>query len=148
MAPKNELPKTTSGTESSSGLNKSTKTQEKRLNEDPLANQSLLHIGASCTECHTVDFLPTLCPPCSLVFCSNHISTHKPCSGTGLGYTESNAIAGPSSFRARGVCEFGGCERMSIEGIGGLAGLGQDVGVDKVAKEIRCTGCGGAYCVA
>lgn len=40
---------------------------------------------------------------------------------------------------------------MSIEGIGGLGGSHQDPGIEngaeRVAKEVRCTGCGGAYCV-
>lgn len=102
---------------------------------------SLLSIGKACSICSTVDFLPFNCPHCSLTLCRAHVQIHQ-CQAFGI---EQNPSAGPSSFRSKIVCEVPRCDRPSIEAIGGREGelLG-----DGVANEVRCAGCGGAYCTS
>jgi hypothetical protein len=106
---------------------------------------SMLHIGASCNSCNLVDFLPTLCPSCSQTYCQSHILSHHPCFTTSL-RPETNPTAGPSTFAPKAKCDVRGCERVRIEAIGGLESEREGKGAG-IGKEIRCTGCQGAFCV-
>lgn len=109
---------------------------------------SLLDIGKACNVCSTVDFLPFTCPYCSLTLCRAHVHSHQCQAGPGTAATtttEQNPTAGPSSFRRQAFCEVMRCERPSIEAIGGREG---DLLGEGVAKQVRCGGCGGAYCTS
>ncbi|WVF69625.1 hypothetical protein IAT40_004403 [Kwoniella sp. CBS 6097] len=104
---------------------------------------SILTPGVRCSACPLVDFLPLTCQYCALPYCSNHIGTHQ-CS----------AEAGPSNSaravgkldRGKKACELAGCERESIESIAGLAD--DTARGENIARQVRCDGCGGAYCVS
>ncbi|WVQ79904.1 hypothetical protein IAT38_002004 [Cryptococcus sp. DSM 104549] len=101
---------------------------------------SILSPGTRCTSCPLVDFLPFTCPSCQQAFCRSHIQTH--------GCTDD---AGPSVAlgkldRGKKRCEVEGCERESIESVAGVNGRQGEEGGDGIAREVRCSGCGGAYC--
>lgn len=105
---------------------------------------SLLDVGKSCVVCSTVDFLPFICPRCSRTLCRNHVQSHA-CDGESAAIEE-NPVAGPSSFTRKTRCEVKGCEKASIEAIGGREG--EVLAEDEIAREVRCHGCSGAYCSA
>ncbi|WVW78264.1 hypothetical protein I302_100217 [Kwoniella bestiolae CBS 10118] len=105
---------------------------------------SLLSPGQRCTLCSIVDFLPLTCPSCDQVYCKDHIqSSLHTCTQTSLDGTTSTDKPGRLD-RGKTICEVRGCERESIESIAGF--VGRDVG-EGIAKEVRCGGCGGAFCV-
>lgn len=104
---------------------------------------SLLDVGKSCAECSTVDFLPFTCPLCSKILCRAHVQAHGCVDDTEDGIN--SAPAGPSSFRRKTSCEVAKCDRPSIEAIGGKEG--DELG-EGIAREVRCRGCGGAYCTS
>jgi hypothetical protein len=97
---------------------------------------SLLDVGKACYKCSTIDFLPITCPSCSHTFCRTHIHSH----GCTLSTTEVNAQAGPSSFAKKVTCDYGTCGRARIEAIAGVVEVGG------VGKQVRCSGCQGAFC--
>ena len=100
---------------------------------------SLLEVGKACSRCFTIDFLPFTCPSCSLTFCRSHVHSH----GCSLPTTtEHNAEAGPSSFNRKITCDYTGCSRPRIEAI---AGIEHDEG-ERIAKQVRCNTCKGAFC--
>lgn len=115
---------------------------------------SLLDIGAQCSHphCSTVDFLPTLCPACTLPFCGAHISAHvtadslsrTDASGGGgtvcAGVAAVERVAGGSErqreeWALRVECEMQGCGRRAMEGVAGLtvAAAGSAVDADAAA---------------
>ncbi|KAL7419362.1 AN1-type zinc finger protein 1 [Cryptotrichosporon argae] len=101
---------------------------------------SLLDVGRACAACDNVDFLPFVCPACTNTFCSAHIHTHA--------CTAASTSSTPSSLgrlgRAKAPCPVVGCQRETIESVGGLGG-GTGTGI---ARQVRCPACGGAFCVA
>ncbi|OWZ34169.1 hypothetical protein C356_05300 [Cryptococcus neoformans c45] len=103
---------------------------------------SLLAPGTRCSSCTLVDFLPLLCPSCDLPFCPNHIYIHQPCSS--LGSTSYDVTVGKLD-RGKKTCEKEGCERETIESVAGVSGRDEGEGI---AREVRCEGCGGAFCTA
>lgn len=113
---------------------------------DTLDRMSLLDVGRACAQCSTIDFLPFTCSHCSLTFCREHVQTHG-CSVTDTGFLEQGQ-AGPSTFKRKATCEVGGCERPSIEAIGGKEEEEIDDRGVRIAKEIRCLGCNGAFCTS
>lgn len=108
------------------------------------ASMSLLAPGTRCSSCTLVDFLPLLCPSCDLPFCPNHIYIHQPCSS--LGSTSSHGVAVGKLDRGKKTCEKEGCERETIESVAGVSGRDEEEGI--IAREVRCEGCGGAFCTS
>ncbi|WVQ98226.1 hypothetical protein IAU59_005349 [Kwoniella sp. CBS 9459] len=120
---------------------------------------SILAPGARCSSCSLVDFLPLTCQYCILPFCSDHIGSHRCLAGV-----DDDDEAGPSTStrgigklnRGKKACALAGCERESIESIAGLADSSDGDGdpgdtereKESIAREVRCRGCGGAYCVS
>ncbi|OCF45758.1 hypothetical protein I317_00246 [Kwoniella heveanensis CBS 569] len=114
---------------------------------------SILSPGARCSVCPLVDFLPLTCQYCTLPYCSTHIGTHRCPADLPAGPSRSSpaaALALPGKLdRGKKGCEVDGCERESIESIAGL-GMAADIDngrTESIAREVRCAGCGGAYCV-
>lgn len=103
---------------------------------------SLLAPGTRCSSCTLVDFLPLLCPSCDLPFCPNHIYIHQPCSS--LGSTSYDVAVGKLD-RGKKTCEKEGCERETIESVAGVPGRDEGEGI---AREVKCEGCGGAFCTS
>lgn len=104
---------------------------------------SLLDIGSRCAFCATVDFLPVSCPTCSQTFCRAHLHSHSCNSSSSLPSQQ----AGTSCFGTKAKCERKDCDRPRIEAI---AGIESEPEVDDagIAKQVRCPGCGGAFCTA
>ncbi|KAK6903557.1 hypothetical protein I203_107062 [Kwoniella mangroviensis CBS 8507] len=105
---------------------------------------SILSPGSKCHLCSLVDFLPFICPTCNLVYCQQHISSNlHTCTQQQL--DQNTSIDRPGNLeRGKTICEMKGCDRESIESIGGFVAEGEGEGI---AREVRCRGCGGAYCV-
>lgn len=102
---------------------------------------SLLAPGTRCSTCTLIDFLPLLCPSCDLPFCSDHIHTHQPC--VSLVSTSSRDVAVGKLDRGKKSCEKEGCERETIESVAGVSGRDEE---ERIAREVRCEGCGGSFC--
>lgn len=105
-----------------------------------------LHIGAQCATCKLVDFLPFICPHCSATFCGDHVHHHT-CADSSI---DSGPIAGSSRHRVRGTCPTRGCNAETIESLGGYEDEPVDggrVSEEKIAREVRCTGCLQAFCL-
>ncbi|GFZ47883.1 hypothetical protein JCM24511_05630 [Saitozyma sp. JCM 24511] len=113
-----------------------------------MSSRDILSVGSRCSVCPLVDFLPFTCPHCAQTFCSDHIRTHA-CPDTSTASTS----AGPSTaaWSKQTRCPVQGCERVTIESVAGItadADGGTSSGqVADIAKEVRCPGCGGAFCV-
>ncbi|OCF77110.1 hypothetical protein I204_02820 [Kwoniella mangroviensis CBS 8886] len=105
---------------------------------------SILSPGSKCHLCSLVDFLPFICPTCNLVYCQQHISSNlHTCTQQQL--DQNTSIDRPGKLeRGKTICEMKGCDRESMESIGGFVAEGEGEGI---AREVRCRGCGGAYCV-
>lgn len=114
-----------------------------RIRPEVQPSMSLLAPGTRCSSCTLVDFLPLLCPSCDLPFCPNHIYIHQPCSS--LGSTSSHGVAVGKLDRGKKTCEKEGCERETIESVAGVSGRDEE-GI--IAREVRCEGCGGAFCTS
>ncbi|WVR04779.1 hypothetical protein IAU60_001791 [Kwoniella sp. DSM 27419] len=99
---------------------------------------AMLTPGAKCSVCPLVDFLPFDCPSCHRIYCSNHIASHG-CQDD----AESSTQAVGKLSRGKKTCEVTSCQRESIESVAGVS----DTAEVDMAREVRCTGCGGAYCV-
>jgi hypothetical protein len=106
------------------------------------SRMSILDVGKACAQCSTIDYLPFTCPHCGLTFCQAHVQTHG-CSTASI-TREQGQQAGPSTFKRKSTCEARGCERPNIEAIGGKDGETEEV----IAREIRCSGCNGAFCTS
>ncbi|KIR26330.1 hypothetical protein I309_04845 [Cryptococcus deuterogattii LA55] len=104
---------------------------------------SLLAPGTRCSSCTLIDFLPLLCPSCDLPFCSDHIHTHQPCSS--FISTSSHGVAVGKLDRGKKSCEKEGCERETIESVAGVSGRDEE---ERIAREVRCEGCGGSFCTS
>ncbi|EIW71110.1 hypothetical protein TREMEDRAFT_27039 [Tremella mesenterica DSM 1558] len=102
---------------------------------------SLLNIGTRCTSCPSVDFLPLTCPDCLGPFCSLHIQTHE-CPESASSSSQSTQSQEVGKVKRRRVrCPIQGCGKVTIQAV---AGVEDDEGV---GKEVRCEGCGVAFCV-
>jgi hypothetical protein len=119
---------------------------------------SLLAVGARCAVCPLVDFLPFTCPSCAQTYCTDHIHSHT-CPG-GVDVRSKVGLSRQGEWARQARCPMKGCERVTIEAIGGvevdkpsssrtqegrLVNEGQGEG--NVAREVRCPGCGVAFCV-
>jgi len=105
---------------------------------------SILSVGSRCAICATVDFLPSTCQTCLQLFCGVHLLSH-PCASQ----SNPTQLGGPSSFRLKSVCEREGCDRPRIEAIAGIEVDSEESsgsGDVKIAKQVRCHACGGAFC--
>jgi hypothetical protein len=106
-------------------------------------HMSVLDVGARCSSCDLVDFLPISCNHCSLIYCKNHIATHG-C--VEISIRESYPEAGPSSFARKTRCDVKGCTNPTIESIGGFQADSTEE--ETLVKRVRCLTCGGAFCTA
>ncbi|KAK8847557.1 hypothetical protein IAR55_005416 [Kwoniella newhampshirensis] len=112
---------------------------------------SILSPGTRCTGCALIDFLPITCPRCSLPYCAQHIHSHVCTASSQDDPSKDEDVAVGRLGRGKMSCEMRECERESIESVAGLAsgsgsGMGEGEEV-KIAREVRCSGCGGAFCV-
>lgn len=101
---------------------------------------SLLQVGSSCHACGIIDFLPFTCPSCQQTFCTSHIHQHA-CASTSTSSTL-NQIPRNTSTVKKTLCPVKECERPTIEAIAGIGDGGEGI-----AKDVRCHGCGQAFCV-
>jgi len=117
--------------------------QRGHLIQSRTGHMSVLDVGARCSSCDLVDFLPISCNHCSLIYCKNHIATHG-C--VEISTRESYPEAGPSSFARKTRCDVKGCTNPTIESIGGFQANSTEE--ETLVKRVRCLTCGGAFCTA
>lgn len=109
-----------------------------------MSSSTVLSIGDRCSapDCNLIDFLPILCPTCSHPFCSSHIHSNlHSC------FKSNGKSAVLEKFEAQARCPVLGCERRTLESAGRTEGYDEGRR-EYLGKEIKCEGCGIAFCAS
>lgn len=98
----------------------------------------------SAVGCFLVDLLPLICPACRQPFCSTHFPAPASHDCIAAGRVLSSPAGSGVKWIAQERCAVDQCAKIALESAGRTANSEQDGVV--IGKQIRCDGCGRAFC--